>query len=1624
MSLDPIVTTSSIESSYLRYLATTFRFRDAELQAQFEAELHSAGKFVKGPILEATPPYFTGDSIIDLLDQKLLSPEFHALETEALPLERPLYQHQERAIRKSILEDRNVVIATGTGSGKTEAFLIPVLNHLMREKEEGTLSPGVRALFLYPMNALANDQVARLREVLKNGPEITFGRYTGETEEKTTAALEKYNRTFRREPLSNELISREQMRAAPPHILLTNYAMLEYLLLRPADNVFFDGDYSNNWRYLVIDEAHTYSGAKGIEMAMLLRRLKDRVVEGEHGRLRCFATSATLGSGEEDYQDIANFAARLFDEQFEWVEEEEGRQDVLAPARADFSGVPSAEWSASPEVYVRWSEALHDLSESDAFDAIREEAIALGIPEPIIEPGTSEANGRGVLNLLHALMKSSADVASVRAELDRGPRFLDDLATMVFKDHELSKPGLVALVELSAKSTPSLDEQPILPARYHLFARAIEGAFISLGSEKKLYLERRETDDHTSDANIVFEVAVCRQCGASYLVGELDDAADKTILRQPGKQSYENLSNLKFFLLLDETEMLPDDEDELVRLGEEPDTRHDEVFIVCGSCAAIDQENLLTPLCNCETENYHKLMHVNNKKGRVHSCLACGSKSPSGLVSRFLTGNDATASVLATALYQQIPPRQEDSEISSPSTPRDSWSSTSNTTQEASEARTMKGQGRQLLIFSDSRQDAAFFAPYLNRTYTQILRRRLILEVLAENSESVIANRWRAQDLLIPLQRKARSLGMFKDLSVQEQEGEIWKWILHELLGFDRRNSLEGLGLLGFSLVKPQEWKPPQPLLDIGLREDEVWTLYQVLIGTARRQGAVLFPDTVSPEDEFFSPRNREYFIRENGSNANKHIFSWNPSAQGATNSRLDFIHRLFEYGIQIEIDRSSELDILRNIWSRSLELDDPASAWYDYFSSISLRNEGVVYRIKSTVWELAPSTVDENIQWHHCPTCNRLSIHNLRGICPTYRCSGRLSRAAPSEIFADNHYRHLYSTVKPIELEAQEHTAQLSGEAAARLQSMFMEGHVNALSCSTTFELGVDVGQLETVFMRNVPPAASNYLQRAGRAGRRTASTALALTFAQRRPHDLSHFNDPMRMITGQIRAPQFRIENEKVVLRHVYATALTSFWKDHPSLFKSVEAFFFQDGSNGAQLVADYLATSPESLRTSLRRIVPRGLVAKLDVENWGWVDGLVGSESGVLTVATQQVWGDVARLNEARDSLVSQGKASDFILRVINTIKRKYLLSYLSSQNVIPKYGFPVDVVSLQVLHHADEAKGLELDRDLRIAISEYAPSGQVVAGGKLWTSRYVKRLPDRGWRKYQYAVCDECGRYHSILTEGPEEELGECRGCGQELGGRNRGTFIVPEFGFITHTKPPSKPGNSRPERTYSSRTFFKDYPGKETNASLDLNGVEVLATAASNGELAVINHAGYQGFLICNHCGYSQLGREKVVTPHETPWWTECNGQLNRIFLGHEYKTDILQLEFQGHSNSDRGFWLSLLYGMLDGVAAALEIDRQDLDGCLYSPSGDPSRPALVLFDDVPGGAGHVRRVAESADVIRGVLEATVRQLNQCTCGGELKDTSCYGCLRNYRNQYCHDELARGPVIDFVSSVLS
>jgi hypothetical protein len=1651
--LHPLQTTALIRDSYLRYLKTIYPFQDRDLRDQFWQALEQPDMVVKGPLLEASPPFQTGRSIAQLIEAGVLHPDFQELCSEPLPLQRPLYLHQEQAVVKAVRDGRNLVVATGTGSGKTEAFLIPILDHLLRERTAGTLSPGVRALLLYPMNALANDQLKRLRRVLHNFPDITFGRYTGETQERDLEAEKSFRDQFPHEPLlDNELISRNQMRAAPPHLLLTNYAMLEYLLLRPADNEFFDGESARFWRFVVLDEAHVYDGASGIEIAMLLRRLKDRVVRSQPGRLRCLATSATLGRGVEDYPDAARLASELFGEPFEWAAGDAGRQDVVEATRIPPAAQGPLWGEGVPRLYAALDAAL---DAPDPLAALLEAAGAGGVPAEIIaqarrlagQPGGYPSDRAEPVNAgLYALLRGDGRLRHLQDALEEKPHFLNALANAIFPGGDTAAEGLVHLVNLAVRARPGPEDLSLLPARYHVFARALEGAFACLNapahaapnvSDERLFLTRRETCPHC--ASRVFELATCPRCGAAYLVGRLlkDRESQIVYLQDLGMQSDDMRGQRAYFVLDDQLAGL--DEDEAVAAAEDLDELEAEEqvsYTLCLSCGAIAAGGHASPGCACPADQRLIVYHVDLQgKPELTRCVSCGARSPSGIVHRFLTGQDAPVSVLATALYQNLPQADDEAMADKP------------------------GQGRKLLSFADSRQDAAFFAPYMERTYGQLLRRRLILKTLLED-EVGRSGRLRVQDLADRLLNQAEAAGQFSQRqSYDERRRLMSTWLMQELIAWDRRISLEGLGLVQFRLVRPERWAAPDPLLapPWNLSSKEAWQLIELLLDTLRQQGAITFPPNVDPRDEAFAPRNRSLYMREGRASSKRGIFGWLPSR--GSNRRLDILLKLLN---SVEADAPEDeakltriaTETLRGIWEH---LTGTGSVWRDHLPGENLSREGLVHRISHLFWEVVP-VEEAAASCYRCSHCRSVFHINLRGVCPAYRCPGRLE---PLDIEAlgwvHNHYRHLYQNMQPIPFSAQEHTAQWTSSQASRVQEQFIQGDLNALSCSTTFELGVDVGELQAVLMRNVPPTTANYVQRAGRAGRRTDSAAFALTYAQRRSHDLTHYARPERIVAGKIRPPSVVVSNEKIVRRHVHSVLFAAFLRNAYRVegrsFRNVGDFFAPEDENpsGPELLRRYAEGRPVEVLEALRRIVPPQLQDELGIEEWGWFGQLWQADdettpdvTPILDTAAREVGEDLELFRHLEEEAARERdyRRSQHFQRVAHTVRGRDLLGFLGSRNVLPKYGFPTDVVELRTNYlDLPEASQVELQRDLRIALSEYAPGGEVVAAKRIWVSGGIYKRPGRDWPTYHYAVCPGCGYFHRSA----EEQIpATCTVCGGDVFGWPRlyGTYIIPEFGFVVARDEPRPSGEARPQRIYSSRAYFADYalplkdgeeqppPPMEPVDDLSSASVQLWKRHSRYGKLALVNPGLMRrGFRICDACGFAEPApevptgrRRRLRQPeaHVNPRTGQaCAGMIHTYHLGHEFITDVLELRFAGllASNPDYDLWWSVLFALLEGASQALDIRRDDLDGTLYRHRESPV-PALVLFDNVPGGAGHVLRVADELDL---AFQSALERVADCECGEE---TSCYECLRNFHNQPYHDHLQRGLARDFLQGVLS
>ncbi|MCB0187663.1 MAG: hypothetical protein KDE31_25515, partial [Caldilineaceae bacterium] len=445
--------------------------------------------------------------------------------------------------------------------------------------------------------------------------------------------------------------------------------------------------------------------------------------------------------------------------------------------------------------------------------------------------------------------------------------------------------------------------------------------------------------------------------------------------------------------------------------------------------------------------------------------------------------------------------------------------------------------------------------------------------------------------------------------------------------------------------------------------------------------------------------------------------------------------------GIDDQEAKRYAVQFLTELWNYLTHVTSPLC---DYLTTEQRGRDGVVHRIDHTMWEIVPFQAQADNNWWICDRCQNISAVNVERLCPVYGCSGTLLPLdMRSGAIESNLYRDMYSQGDPIPLAAEEHTAQWITQQAAKIQNQFIRGEINVLSCSTTFELGVDVGDLQAVILRNVPPTTANYVQRAGRAGRRADSAAFVLTFAQRRSHDLTYYDQPEKMVAGKIRPPGVVLTNEKIIRRHMHSVVFSNFFrwaKDvHETTYTNVGEFFApMDRQSGIELLRLFLQRQPVQLESALDRVLPNDELLRQELlfSDWRWTSRLTNEDgSGVLDLATAEISGELETFQNLALSALQEAvtflsadpakyarllKQGEYYGKVQNNIRQRHLLGLLGTRNVLPKYGFPTDVVELKTDHlqGIKSASDISLDRDLRIAISEFAPGGEVVAAKRIW------------------------------------------------------------------------------------------------------------------------------------------------------------------------------------------------------------------------------------------------------------------------------------------------------------------
>lgn len=1553
--LNPIEEAEFIEKDFRSYLKSTFNFSETNYQKMFIKELDKTVLF-RGPYIKVNLPFKTDKSLNELIEENEVSSEFRNLNN--IKLDQKLYYHQRQALKK-ISNGKNVVITTGTGSGKTECFLYPIINSLMREKENNTLKQeGIRALFLYPMNALVNDQIDRVRKLLANYPEIKYAFFTGDTPNAVTDIenyrdeLEKLNET---KIPQNELLTREQIRENIPHLLFTNYSMLEYLMLRPSDYVLFEREKLENWRYIVLDEAHTYNGALGIELAMLLRRVTGMARK----KPQFILTSATLGQKGKNEDEIISFAENLTSSNF-------NKEDIIFSERLKLDR-DDIKYTITPRDYVSIEESIKDINK-------------------VISIGNKYCftNSEDINKYLYELLKHDKNLYVLYDILNNKDCSFNDVWNKIKIYNFNNRNELVALIHLINMARDNF--RILYDMKYHYFARTLSGAFGILGKDKELRLSPcLEINNKRA-----FELGNCRYCNATYILGKI--TGDSVLHQNTDVDIYENYGEnenirLDYFLIKDAVNL---DEIDLDMCTE---------YEICSKCGKIHNISELNfKNCDCGEEYKVKLLKVETNsinKNNINECPCCRRKSNSGVVRTLNLGKDEATAILGQILFNAVDDREI---IGSEKNENNEENFLSFDNYKLNDIKIINNTNKkQYLAFSDSRQQASFFAEFFEYNFKRFMRNRLLWDVLEDNNHNPInVNR-----LVIELKNKIDKYKLFKDDNL-DCEKEAWITLLRELLEVDGAFTGEGVGLFLFKLnlddvkSKITDRSIEENFGKYNLNGKNFFDFVSVLFDVIRRTPAINYDKstlTIEEKNKYFEYRSFENYIKfkKGKETKEKNVRSFLP-VNDKPNDVVDYTMRVCKCG---QKEASEILETIFMVIGRAGGIFSKSNKYLDE-----------IYQINADKYVLHSY---KNTKYYKCNKCGTLTVYNVNGVCTKKECDGKLEECDPDIVLKDNYYRKEYKNKKIEPMVIKEHTAQLSKKMAKVYQQGFKNGNINILSCSTTFEMGVDIGDLETVFMRNVPPSPANYVQRAGRAGRRKDSSAFIMTFCNNSSHDYTYFENPMKMIDGIIEPPHFKVTNEKIIIRHIIAAALGSFFRKYPEYFKNTGTLIFDGGFDAFK---KYVLSRPQDLNEYInKKLLDSSIYNKFNDFKW---DNIISNDNNLIDRFIEDISMIVsdfyAGMEEAKTK--NEFKKAEYFKNQIDKIYSEPIIDNLSKYGVIPKYGFPVDVVELQIFDEGLKNNKYDLNRDLSIAISEYAPDSEIIVDKEKYTSRYIS-LPKRGeLRRYYYYTCINCDRVNVIDVPGSREI---CQYCGKENEIVQLPFFVEPIYGFKTGENKLN--GRKKPKKSYASDRIYLGN-GDLIDYICKINE-RVKIETSTDDKLLVIND---NPFFMCKTCGYTEINKlnpniNQLKCEHSNYRGYKCiNTELYKIALGHMFKTDVAKIivnDFQ-----DLKVAVSTLYALLEGISIAFNIERKDIDGLIIRNENLDYN--LIIYDNVPGGAGHVKRLNDDKTLTE-ALRAAYQKVNQNCCEENI---SCYNCLRNYYNQKYHKILSRKSAKEGIKYILN
>ena len=1693
-----------------RYIEAQYHIRNTGLIRSRRSLLDQKNSIANEPFLETSRFYksvlgFDSARIGTVASALLSKLSENPSETGVIPTP---YTHQIDALESFIKNNMNIVVATGTGSGKTETFLYPLVSHLVGlAKEAPTTSPSTKALILYPMNALVADQTTRLRKILGSdasrsiirseiGHLLRFGNYTGATpyagvpteqrnrenieplrdlykvdaqtseEIKYRDALQASNRVPAKtdirtfldnaelttdfesiiDPNDSELIFRGEMQVCPPDIMVTNYSMLEYMLLRPIEQKIFDrtqdwlaSDQQNQFT-IVLDEAHMYTGTTGSEVSLLLRRLINRI-GAKQTQIRFIITSASLGNNDEKIREIASKLTGLDGDSFEIIHDQTEVPLKAGKCSEEFAGLLS---QISPdEIYDTLLQNQHSEISEDLQNWANELAKILKIKE---FAGTVESFRRWIgENLLKTEVFGLA-----RDVLREKPRTPSELSKILFPDQTKRNELLESLISLgSIGQTPS---SLLLPIRAHFMYRGLPGLFVCAnpvcGDDEapvgKMYADKRTICDCGSR---VYELFTHRTCGTAYIKAYWNlnegDAYDNQLLHPTGSPlDHEELSPV--FLCVDHHSAENSNEYSInPRTGK--------------ISKGLNEGSLSTSIPISEEEFKEHLIRdfsSTTKAWTYSHCPCCGEATvkkdtqqnesdefESSIMDLATKGEDPFTYLIREQFKLQPP-----TEVKNDRNPN---------------------QGRKVLLFSDGRQKAARIAKRLPETIQKDVFRIYIIKAyewlqttdakgkLTDEDDGILAIRSCA-NTLNPIVLYHGLLEVCLNPRKIFFEGKDRNKFTEHLDAYSRgREVSEGdLPESYFQLLAEILCTSNYNLTELaiaGVRPSPRIFKKQFLKKLEEENIAVSDTQTL---EAFVSKRLRDYlsvgaiseidgtYLKE----ALRFIYDFKgrgPSYKLNPNKNHMFSSR--KASNLLGNDAKKINDCFKDVFLKSTGVD-PADHFNLHLKHIALAVDldGSWYQCSKCLYLTDILASDDR-----CPACGSAEehIHVFDQDSPYFSARKLFWRSPVINVLRKN--------IEELFIDVGEHTAQLNYRdnnekiipTVAKNELKFQglldpsdKRHskpLDILSSTTTMEVGIDIGGLIAVGMRNVPPQRQNYQQRAGRAGRRGSSFSTVVTFCQNGSHDSHYFKNPEQIISGPMAPVHLEPMNKSLAKRHLLSSLLSSYFNS-PELEARQERGRSNDIFEHLGRLEDFMGDAPPCM-SHLRSWIQSPSNAELINNRNDWFLKLFGQTSAIP---------DIEPLLESLESKLEtvlaelENRANNIRGKTVVNAK---LMDVLFDNGDLPSYAFPRDLVEFQLFSFDSRVKIEEApSSSVGNAISESAPGRVLVIDKNTYQIGSVLGTSVRDSEKNKAA---------SLFDPLASKNYEHCNACGtlHDISAETKNCCATPSLKTIKVIQP--RYVISREQRQFSvnlrDAVFTKANDPQiigEPSNKLDqrphkrITGCKNLTYTASRVRFARINpnnssikDGGPKLFTVCSQCGKSSppYAEDDIAQSHRRDYPTRpekggelgyeiCYGTPERVALGHEIVTDMSAIQFALPKAMKRPVGnripdelqiacTSLCIAIIHAFAKLQDIDERDIGYGIRVAGEKEFDIELYFFDDAQGGADYANKV------IPGFYETlkanpnfnAIDILENCDC-----DNSCYNCLSSYQNRFVDHLLNR------------